>query len=200
MSNSKTPNITATNTEQQILEAAYRCLAQNGSANVSTRDIARESGVTLSLIHYYFPNKEELLVAAASEAISREIAALQEEVSPFINLEDRGIACIRFIRRRFEYEDTKWRKVYFDLLSQAAWSDKIAQQVRRLQDSLVSTIIVGLNETQSDLNLNAFSRLFLAALNGLALQFLHHAPKNELDDAYAFLETTLCSLLQNKKP
>ncbi len=200
MSTSKTAS-TTTSTEQQILIAAYRCLERKSSANVSTRDIAQESGVTLSLIHYHFPNKEELLVAAASDAIMREIRILQKELDPLMTLEERVIACICFIRRRFEFENTRWRKVYFDLLSRAAWSDKIAQQVRLLQDSLVSAIVIGLNETTHlDLNITAFSRVFLAALNGLALQFLHGAPGDELDSAYALLETTLCSLLQCKKP
>lgn len=187
-------------TATRILEATYECLAEKGSANVTTRDISRASGVTLSLIHYYFPNKEKLLVASASYAIRREISALKETLLPMMSLEDRVFEAIHFIRNRFEHQDLKWRKVYFDLLSRAAWSKEIAEEVRGLQDELLLTIAAHSNaKFIPEEEIKAFSRVFLAALNGLALQYLHGTADEELNAAYAVLEKIFITIFHIRR-
>lgn len=45
---------------EKIIEAATVLFAKDGLHGVSTRDIARESGLNLSLISYYFGGKESL--------------------------------------------------------------------------------------------------------------------------------------------
>lgn len=46
---------------EQILQAAYRCLAQKSINGTRMKDIAREAGVSQGVIHYYFQTKENLL-------------------------------------------------------------------------------------------------------------------------------------------
>ncbi|MDF2681314.1 MAG: TetR family transcriptional regulator [Brevibacillus sp.] len=46
-----------------LIEQATLCLAQKGYSQVSLRDIAKASGVSLGILHYYFANKEDLLLA-----------------------------------------------------------------------------------------------------------------------------------------
>jgi len=49
--------------KQKILSVAARLFAEKGFSGVSTRDIARESGLNISLISYYFNGKEGLYQA-----------------------------------------------------------------------------------------------------------------------------------------
>ena len=51
-------------TRERIVDAAYRTLAGSGYERTSIKDIAAAAGVAPGLVHYYFKNKEELLVAA----------------------------------------------------------------------------------------------------------------------------------------
>lgn len=53
--------------EQQILDVAVTLFAQQGFSGTSTRQIAREVGVTEGLIFHYFPSKALLLQAAAAQ-------------------------------------------------------------------------------------------------------------------------------------
>jgi AcrR family transcriptional regulator len=46
-----------------LLEAAYRLIAEKGLEGLRTRDIAARAGVNISTLHYYFATKEALLVA-----------------------------------------------------------------------------------------------------------------------------------------
>lgn len=59
-------------TAEKILEVASRMFAEKGFANVSVRDICRETGTTAPVIYYYFRNKKGLFDAVARKQISME--------------------------------------------------------------------------------------------------------------------------------
>lgn len=52
--------VAADSSRQKILAVAEKLFAENGYHGTSTRDLARESGMNISLISYYFGNKEGL--------------------------------------------------------------------------------------------------------------------------------------------
>lgn len=47
---------------ERIVDAALRCVARSGFDRASMKDIAREAGVSKSLLHYHFQSKENLLL------------------------------------------------------------------------------------------------------------------------------------------
>ncbi len=57
--------------EQALLEAAFKLVAEHGFEGLRTRDIAKQAGVNISTLHYYFGTKEELLVALLSYATGK---------------------------------------------------------------------------------------------------------------------------------
>ena len=59
-------------TAERILKAASKLFAQKGFANVSVRDICRETGTTAPVIYYYFGSKKGLFDAVARKRISME--------------------------------------------------------------------------------------------------------------------------------
>src|SRR2546429_8508046 len=50
-------------TRAQVLDAARDELAERGYTGTTTRSIAERAGVQLSLVHYHFGGKRQLLVA-----------------------------------------------------------------------------------------------------------------------------------------
>ncbi|MDA4127735.1 MAG: TetR/AcrR family transcriptional regulator [Thaumarchaeota archaeon] len=54
---------------ERILEVASKMFAQKGFANVSVRDICRETGTTAPVIYYHFGNKKGLFDAVARKQI-----------------------------------------------------------------------------------------------------------------------------------
>jgi AcrR family transcriptional regulator len=50
-------------TRARILDAAHHALADGGYAGTTTRAIAERAGVQLSLVHYHFGSRQELLAA-----------------------------------------------------------------------------------------------------------------------------------------
>ena len=59
-------------TRQRILEAADRLIQMKGLARVTTRDIARETGLSEGALYRHFAHKEDILFAA----VSRHLPAL----------------------------------------------------------------------------------------------------------------------------
>lgn len=51
-------------TRDQIVQLAQRLLQERGCNAFSYRDLAEQIGIKTSSIHYYFPRKEDLLLAA----------------------------------------------------------------------------------------------------------------------------------------
>jgi AcrR family transcriptional regulator len=66
-------------TRQQILEAAGEALAEHGAAGTTTRAIAERAGVQLSLVHYHFGGKQQLL-AAVLDAENERLLERQREL------------------------------------------------------------------------------------------------------------------------
>jgi AcrR family transcriptional regulator len=63
---------------EQIVRATLRCLAREGYARVTMKKVAREAGLSPGILHYYFPDKRAILVAALQTVMAdldRRVAA-----------------------------------------------------------------------------------------------------------------------------
>jgi AcrR family transcriptional regulator len=58
-----------TETAERVLEAAARLFSVKGFANVSVRDICRETGISAPVLYYHFGNKKGLFDAVARRQI-----------------------------------------------------------------------------------------------------------------------------------
>ncbi|MCD0504502.1 TetR/AcrR family transcriptional regulator [Bordetella petrii] len=64
-------------TRTQILQHAQRLIQERGCNGFSYRDLAGLVGIKTSSIHYYFPQKEDLLLAVVQQYQSRWRTAMQ---------------------------------------------------------------------------------------------------------------------------
>ena len=64
-------------TREEIKSIASRQAAQGGVASLSLSAIAREMGLTTPALYRYFPGRDELMAALASDAYASFIAALE---------------------------------------------------------------------------------------------------------------------------
>jgi TetR/AcrR family transcriptional repressor of bet genes len=74
----------ATNTEQrraQIAAALIRVMARRGYDGASVAKIARAARLTPGLVHYHFKSKQELLLVALRELVSRHEASLEQRLA-----------------------------------------------------------------------------------------------------------------------
>lgn len=77
-------NADAEATRRKVLGAASVLFAEHGLDGVSVRDVARDAGVSLGLVHHYFGSKDALYQAA--------IAAMYAELGPLRADFDQALA------------------------------------------------------------------------------------------------------------
>lgn len=69
-----------TDTEQEIMEATYRAVCNNGYANLTMQAIADEFDKTKGVLHYHYDTKQELLVAFLEYLLDGFYEGLDEEL------------------------------------------------------------------------------------------------------------------------
>ena len=62
-----------------ILEAVLSLLSRDGIAGVSMRAVAREAGVALGLVHYYFDDKTSLIAASLRRGEEQALAIVEPD-------------------------------------------------------------------------------------------------------------------------
>lgn len=85
---------------REIAEALGRIAAERGARSVTMRDVATEAGCSLGLVQYYFPSKDELLLAALrhlTERVAKRVQRAVRALGPDASERDR----IRVTLRQF---------------------------------------------------------------------------------------------------
>ncbi len=92
----------------QLTRAAYKVVGQKGYYEFTVRDIAREAGLSTGLVHYYFKNKEDLLLNLLKEINRNMTIILNRNIS---TSEDPREKLNIFMRQAFDL--VKNEKDYF---------------------------------------------------------------------------------------
>jgi len=88
------------NTREQIVQHAQRLIQERGYNGFSYRDLADLIGIKTSSIHYYFPQKEDLLQAVIQQYQSRWNEAMQG-IDPALRADAKLRAYVDAHRRAF---------------------------------------------------------------------------------------------------
>lgn len=67
---------------RQLTEAAIRAMTRDGVPRTTTRSIAAEAGVSLSVFHYCFESKQELLESVITTITGHYITLVREAIRP----------------------------------------------------------------------------------------------------------------------
>lgn len=79
--------------EERILDAVLSLLSQRGISGVSIRAVAREAGVALGLVNYYYDDKVSLIASALRHIEEQDIALVAPD--PSMKPEDRLRAALQ---------------------------------------------------------------------------------------------------------
>ena len=123
----------------EILRAACRVVVSSGASDLRIGTVAREAGVSRTLVHYYFTTRQELVRAAFAYAENLRIEALEAELRTLSTGAERAErALVRTIDPTLEANPALWNEVWSSLrydeelrpLVQEryrAWAERIVQ-------------------------------------------------------------------------
>jgi AcrR family transcriptional regulator len=115
-------------TRRQILTAARDALAADGAVGTTTRAIADRAGVRLSLVHYHFGGKQQLLAAVLDEENERLLErqrALFAQPEPLAEKWQKACAYL------LEDLSSGYVRILWELWAEGLADDELAARWRR---------------------------------------------------------------------
>ncbi|MFF3325051.1 TetR/AcrR family transcriptional regulator [Streptomyces sp. NPDC002889] len=73
---------------RQLIEAAIRAMTRDGVPRTTTRSIAAEAGVSLSVFHYCFDSKQALLESVIAAITDHYVTVVKEAIRPKTTLRE----------------------------------------------------------------------------------------------------------------
>lgn len=98
--------------QERILDAVIVLLSQDGISGVSMRAVARQAGVALGLLHYYYDDKTALIAAALRRIEEQDVAMVEPD--PAKSPEDNLRAALRRVADA-EYLTTEYLSLRLQL-------------------------------------------------------------------------------------
>ena len=121
--------MTREETRNRIAEAAFRSLVESGYNDTTIKDIAGEAGIAVGLAHYYFDNKDDLLVAALELACP--MAAIDLEGMSGLEQARLGFAA----EKQGQISNADTYRVVFDMVGAGMHNPRIADKIRLFLDN-----------------------------------------------------------------
>jgi AcrR family transcriptional regulator len=171
--------------KSELVEIAYRLIAQNGLEGFRIRQVAAEAGIDNGTLHYHFPSKEALILGVVDYLMED----LKNNRAVWKDAEQTALDELRM-----EFEDIRLRlrrtPEQFIVLSDLAvrsWRDPVVAKIfRKLDDGwhahLVALLERGIQQGifRNNLNVPLCARAMMVALRGIGYQ--SRLPRRKVDE------------------
>ena len=125
--------------KRELAESAIEALKRYGYANTTLRDITAQSDLSLGMLHYYFENKEQLLIYCVrlykegfAADIGARIAGAETRESLFSSFAEGLAASI--------VEDAQTHRLWYDIRNQALFDPVFQPVVAEIEASLIGLV------------------------------------------------------------
>jgi TetR/AcrR family transcriptional regulator, fatty acid metabolism regulator protein len=160
----------------QLTRAAFKVVGQKGYYDFTIRDIAREASLSTGLVHYYFKNKEDLLLNLLKEINKNMLVILNRSIS---KADDPREKLNIFMRQAFDLVENE--KDYFyivmDFWTQVNKNDRMKRANIKLFRSYREEISKILKEGIEQgvfvkMDVDYTSAVIISIIQGLIIQFV----------------------------
>ncbi|MER8007013.1 MULTISPECIES: TetR family transcriptional regulator [unclassified Streptomyces] len=162
---------------RQLTEAAIRAMARDGVPRTTTRSIAAEAGVSLSVFHYCFDSKQALIESVITTLTDHSVAVVNKALRPKATLEETVRAGFQAYWDHVRAHPDEHMLTYE--LTQYALREPGFEHLARRQHELYASAFAELIERlrlERDLELTVavpvLARYLAAVTDGLTLNFL----------------------------
>lgn len=185
--------------KNQIIKATIECISRYGYHGFSMRDVAEAAVVSKGIIHYYFLNKEDLMMAVLDNAtaeIAASLAASDLGRDVATRLSDVIWICSSIVQNKREYY-----RINMDFWTQIDQKEKVRQEVSKhyvkFRETIGTIIQQGIEQgVFRQGNALQFASLIIAFIDGIALQWLFDENAFDYDDIVRNCEEAILSFLK----
>ena len=180
---------------EQIIEALFQCLAENGHESVTVKDIAKKAGLHYGVIHYYFKSKDEIVSAMAEATILKYNRLLSEQAQSIPSASEKLQVSLEFLVDEFIF-NKRLNRVFYNLV-QMAFENKtvrsaLRKQLRAYRRSVAEVLEEGVKNGEFKVNNPVRSAsLMVALIEGMALQWVIEPKALKRDEVRKSIEETV---------
>jgi AcrR family transcriptional regulator len=184
--------------EEEIMQATYEVLLNNGYSGLSISQIADELGKSKAALYYHYDSKEELLVAFLEFAVDRFETVVSTETGDNPD-EDLKHVIEKLLPLRPNEEQRQTQEVMIALRSQAVTNEAFKEQITQMDEQIAATIenIIrqGIKEEIfRDVDPTRIAEHVLAIVNGT----MYTRATTTREDATAITHVSLSSYLDSE--
>jgi AcrR family transcriptional regulator len=191
----------ATERKGQIIKATIECISKFGYNNFSMQDVAQLANVSKGIIHYYFLNKEDLMMAVLDRVagdiegllvvINEKSATYEEKIRLLLKL------CFSIVRDKREYYC-----INMDFWTQINQKEKVRQAVAKhyakFRAATASIVQQGIDsQVFRPLDPNNAASVIISIVDGISLQWLFDESVFQYEEIVANCEEVVLRFLKN---
>lgn len=187
---------------ERILEAAVAVLAEKGYDNATIKQIALKAKVNWGLLHYYFKDKEDLVVHALEFASDKILRSTSQLFSAERSPEETVDRAIDLLKRNYS-ENAGFYKLLFEMWCASGRSKKIRaalvacmnRVVASLQTELDKSLSAGIDGSKPHYS-RGLASLILAMSDGMAFQMILETDKIHDENIWQLFRSSVLGLLR----
>ncbi len=192
----------ASERKTQIINATIECITRYGYNNFSMQDVARVADVSKGIIHYYFLNKEDLMMTVLDH-VSTDIENLLHSgdvnSDPITRLSNVIWMCSSIVQNKREYY-----RINMDFWTQIDQKEKVRQEIAshyaKFRNSIAVIIQQGITQgVFRKGEAQQFASMIIAMIDGIALQWLFDEGVYNYDEIVKNSEEAILNFLVIKK-
>jgi len=189
----------ASDRKTQIILSAIECISRYGYSNFSMQDLARLADVSKGVIHYYFLNKEALMMAVLDyvcQDVQKLLEGTEHILDPLKRLSHTIWICANIIKTKRRYY-----KINMDFWTQIDQKDHVkkvlADHYSNFRNAIANIIKAGIDEgLLQDGDTQFLASIILAIIDGIAVQCLFEEPSRDYDELIKSTEEVIMKLLK----
>jgi len=162
--------------KNQIVRATVDCITRFGYHNFSMQDVAKSAGVSKGIIHYYFLNKDDLMLSVLEKVVKDIGSVLHTNIEtiadPVEKLKILIELCADIVKSTKEYYQVSMD--FWTLINQKESVRKIiSEHYQSFRSTFTKVLEEGIKqECFKKVNPEEYSIFILATIDGISLQWL----------------------------
>lgn len=160
----------------QLTRAAYKVVSRKGYYNFTIRDIAREAGLSAGLVHYYFKDKQDLLLNLLKEIntniksyLHRELVKTDSCRQKIMAFMDQAFGLVEKEKEYFYVLIDFWTQVNHNARMRQA-NIKLFQSYR---DECAAILTEGVEKGEfAAMNVRYYASIIISLIQGTIVQYV----------------------------
>jgi TetR/AcrR family fatty acid metabolism transcriptional regulator len=162
--------------KSQIVNATVACISKLGYHNFSMQDVARHAGVSKGIIHYYFLNKDDLLISVLDkvafdieEILSKKMSVIHDSKDQLLSFMDICFSIVRSTKEYYQVNMDFWTQIN----QKKEVKELISRHYNSFRNTCKSVIDQGIHTGKfKQVDSQIFASFIIGTIDGISLQWL----------------------------